>query len=125
MERRTFLVMAPPATVRGLNPTQIAYQLVAMGGLESGATLRLVSCNTAFSKFVFWQDSYAKKLKNELAASQVDCIVVGQAGIATVDNTGSIRTLEVVSWKDDPKNKGMVIPDRTHMLDKGVGKRVY
>ena len=114
-----------PSTVGDLTPHEMAYQLVSRGGLQSGSTVRLVSCNTAFSKWVFWEDSYAKKLKKELAKRGADCEVVGQAGIATLTPTGSIRTMRVYEWGPHPKNPARQIPVQSTTLGKGVGKRRY
>ena len=55
-----------PTRVGNMTPTQMAQKLVSDGAIPSGTTIRLVSCNTGFSKYNFWADSFAKKLRAEL-----------------------------------------------------------
>jgi hypothetical protein len=67
-------------------PDILAMHLI-YGGLQSGVIVSLVSCNTGITN-----DSYAHRLRDELASRDVDCQVVGRKGVATVDRSGSVLT---------------------------------
>ncbi len=81
-------------TVGGHDPTEIAHGLVLYGGLSSGCTVTLVSCNTATSGWL--SKSFAKKLNAALLQCGCDCDVVGRTGVTTVTPQGQVRTYK--SW---------------------------
>ena len=81
-----------PNNVGNLTLAQVAHGLVTQGGMQGGCRVTLVSCNSAFSKWHFWENSFAKKLKRELVALGADCTVVGRRGGAEMLKTGSVTS---------------------------------